>query len=123
MFYETKKENTRLFESLDMFSLALLDADPASLVVEIGSLFGQDVVLKLVEIFGGSVIRVPTKEQIQDAVRNACVWRDFSAGKSVSEICEEYSLHHKTVYAIVDRFKTFSSVKDVVDVERIARGE
>lgn len=119
-FYETKKENTRLFESLDMFTLSLLDADPASLIVEIGSLFGQDVVLKLVELFGGSVIRVPSKEELQEAVKRACVWRDYQAGKSISDICEEYSLHHKTAYAIIDRYKTLKSVGDVADVERNA---
>lgn len=118
MLYETKKENKQLFESLDLFTLALLDVDPSSLIVEICSLFGQDMAMKLVDLFGGSVIKVPTKHQIHEAVRRACVWRDFNAGKSVVEICEAYSLHHKAVYAMIDRLKTLSQVKEVADVER-----
>lgn len=108
MLSDNKKENLRLFESLDMFTLALLDVDPVSLISEVASVFGQDVAMRLVDLFGGSVVRVPTKEAVKDAVVRACIWRDHNAGVGIDQICESYGMRSKAVYAIIDRFKVLS---------------
>lgn len=106
----------RLFESFDLFLLALLDVDPKSFLVEMASLYGQETAMSMVDLFGGTVIKVPTKEAVMDAVKRACIWRDFSAGKSSQELSDEYNVSGKKVYAIVERYRQLTKVEETGNV-------
>lgn len=93
-----------LKEKSDLFYLAMLDADPNGLLGELSEMLGEEATMRIIDIFGGTTIKIPSKEKIRDAVRRACIWHDARVGISLDEICFRYSLSLSSVTRMIDEW-------------------
>ncbi|TXH14506.1 MAG: hypothetical protein E6R03_08950 [Hyphomicrobiaceae bacterium] len=93
-----------LQEKSDLFYLSMIDADPDGLMGEFAKMLGEEAAMKIVDIFGGTSIKIPSKEKIRKAVRRACVWHDAKNGVSLDEICFRYSLSLVSATRIIDEW-------------------
>lgn len=91
-------------EKSDLFFLSMIDADPNGLMGEFTKLLGEEATMRIVDIFGGTTIKIPSKSKIQKAVRRACIWHDAKSGMSLDDICFRYGLSLASVSKIIDEW-------------------
>lgn len=101
----------KLVETADLFYLAMVDVDPTSIIAELASMVGNENVLKLVEIFGGTTIKVPSVEEIRRAAKNASIWVDARNGVPVNEIAAKHSVSEAMVLRSIGRWNELDKAK------------
>ncbi len=110
---DENKKRQELLEVSDLFYLALIDADPSSLLAEVHSMIGFENTKTFIEIFGGTSIRVPTMATIKKAVLSASVWADHVRKTPSEEICSKYGMTVNRVMAIINRWAVLQNASQV----------
>jgi len=107
-------DTKKLIEATDLFSMAILEVDPNGVLPELVSMVGQENAMRLIDIFGGMTIKIPTKKQVAASVRNACIWVDYEHNKvPLDELCVKYSV---TMSALTKCIQTWTDIKEAVKV-------
>lgn len=88
----------------DLFYLAMVDADPESIMAELVSLIGQPAAIQIIDLFGGMTVKIPTKKKVAQAVKNASVWRDHTAGAALNDIADKHNISTTTALKIIERW-------------------
>lgn len=71
---EVRILDTRLRKHMDLFRLVLLQTGQYTLFPEMLEVFGQESVIKFLDIFGGITIRVPDRGVLERAVRDVDIY-------------------------------------------------
>jgi Mor family transcriptional regulator len=89
-------------EYLDAFLVLLLFKSQETILPEILECVGRDALFKFLEIFGGTTVKVPTKEFIERTMRNAAIYVDVvKKKKPVPEVAQRFELNDSTIRQIV----------------------
>lgn len=96
-------------EVSDLFALTMMDADPESLMTELTTLVGADGAMRLVDIFGGMTIRVPSKGKLAEAAKRASIWVDYQGGKmTIEQIADKHAITPRKVMDAINRWAEIS---------------
>ena len=64
----------RLHEQIDILKLVLLYSDQFSLLPELYDVFGQEKLLKFLDTFSGTTVKVPPADVLERAVRDISIY-------------------------------------------------
>lgn len=105
------EDTKKLIEATDLLALAMLDADPDSIMGELSYVVGHVKAMQLIDMFGGLTITFPTKQKLAESVKHACIWVDYDRGKmSIDELCSKYSMTTGKIWKIIDRWTGLNQV-------------
>jgi len=97
---------------IDYLYLALASLDDFGCVPYIYKVFGEELLIKFLDIFSGQTIEVPTADRLREVVRDVTIFRQLSSctpesrKKKVVSLSEEYELDPRTITAINDRMSS-----------------
>lgn len=100
-------------QSLDLIKVALLEFGIESHLPELFDIFGEDALLKFLDIFGGCTITIPSRHEVRDVIRDVRVYLELSRiprtteGRQniVGELCTRYDISARTLYNIFERME------------------
>lgn len=75
---EVRILDTRLRKHMSLFRLVLLQSGQYTLFPEMLEVFGEEAVIKFLDIFGGITIRVPDRGVLERAVRDVDIYVTLS---------------------------------------------
>lgn len=75
---EVRILDTRLRKHMDLFRLVLLQSGQYTLFPEMLEVFGEEAVIKFLDIFGGITVRVPDRGVLERAVRDVDIYVTMS---------------------------------------------
>jgi hypothetical protein len=114
---------------IDVLLLVLLHSDEYSLLPDLYEIFGEESLLKFLDIFAGSTITVPSQDQLATAARNVDIYvktanaaKKSTAARTAMEIqlSEHYEFDRRNVR------KVYAEMKDLVErrmsVDKIFKG-
>ena len=90
-----------------MFRASLIVVGEHSLLPELCEIFGNDTVMRFVELFGGKTITIPDKELIDKVLAMVDIYtRIEKSSTNASVVATKYGMDIDTVYAIHETLKT-----------------
>jgi len=97
-------------QTLDLIKVALLEFGLESHLPELYDIFGEEALLKFLDIFGACTIRVPSRHEVGDVIRNVRIYVEMSRIPSstegrkrvVKDLSTRYDLSAQRVYMIFD---------------------
>lgn len=100
-------------QTLDLIKVALLEFGLESHLPELYDIFGEESLLKFLDIFGGCTITIPSRHEVRDVIRDVRIYLELSRiaktaeGRRnvVSELCTRYDISPRTVYNIFGRME------------------
>lgn len=113
------EESTKKY--IDAIKAVLILQSNFDLLPEVYDIFGKEGTIKFLNIFAGRVIRIPTREEIDTAIRDVMLWVAVSKNGSVDSIralSAKYGVTKNEVVRIHGRVKDLMarykvSLKDV----------
>lgn len=102
---------------VNILLLILLNDDAYSFLPEINDIFGEEAVLKFLDIFSGTTIKVPNNKKLNKSVLEVEIFSRIEYSKyevSYKELAKEYSMREDTVeryyLKIKDLLKNYNHV-------------
>lgn len=80
-------------EGRDLLKLVLLQADELSMLPELFDIFGSNTLLRFLDVFGGMTLRVPTRSDIERAIRDVTLFLGVSRAPDRADAVTYY-MHH-----------------------------
>lgn len=100
-------------QALDLIKVALLEFGLESHLPELYDIFGEDDLLKFLDIFGGCTIKVPSRYEVRDVIRDVRIYLELSRiprsaegrQRVVNDLCTRYDLTGRSIYTIFGRME------------------
>jgi Mor family transcriptional regulator len=98
-------------EQAEFFKQVLLECAGATHIPEVCEILGSDAVIKFFDHFAGTTIEVPSREKIQQALRDTTIFfrmyqtKPGHKAELSRELAADYELKEHTVYLIYMRMK------------------
>lgn len=112
-------------EQRDMLWMMLVVAGQYTLLPEIYEVFGQESLIRFLEIFGGTTIVVPPREAIYETARAIDIFtRVYNTGHrstTITRLAEEYDISEEMVTSIFK--ETADTMHALSDLKQVLRGE
>lgn len=101
---------------VDALQIALLRTGRESLLPELYEIFGKEATIKFLDIFAGTTITVPSRQVVENAIRDTFIYLTLKKSKStgrpnsvdvVTDLADRYSIDRDTVnriYRDMDKF-------------------
>ncbi len=99
-----QKTNNRV----KLLMLVLLNTDAYTFLPELLDLFGEDKLLKFLDVFSGTSIQVPSREKLGKSIRDVDIFCRLEYAKhkpTYKELSEEYEVSEKYIYLTYNRIK------------------
>jgi hypothetical protein len=108
--------DSRSSKHIDALQIALLRTGRDTLLPEIYEIFGKESTIKFLDIFAGITVKVPTKQVIENAIRDTFIYLTLKKAKRngypkspdvVTDLADRYSIERSTVkiiYKEMDKF-------------------
>lgn len=88
-------------------SAALLSLDRFGLIPELFEIFGQEALLRFLDIFAGQTFKVPDHDTLTARIRDVIIWIELeNETKTVAELAEEYGLSDRRIREIRDSMRS-----------------
>jgi Mor family transcriptional regulator len=87
----------------DRLLMALIASDSLSALPELFGILGREKFLEFVDIFGGMVLKIPSRGALQAALRDTTIHQRHSQGVTAEVLSNEYGISVRQVYRIVAR--------------------
>ncbi len=95
---------------IDALQVALVRASRDSILPELYDIFGKESLLKFLDIFAGTTVKVPTKKVLEDAIRDTYIYLSLEKMKKsgkpkkgmtdvVRDLADRYSMSMEDVWA------------------------
>lgn len=82
-----------LEKTIDMVTMVLLHYNRHSVLPEILEVFGTELTIKFLDIFGGTTVKVPSRDSLHSCVRDVNVYLRLKAGSAtVEDLAHDYQL-------------------------------
>lgn len=96
---------------IDALQVALIRASRDSILPELYDIFGKERLLKFLDIFAGTTVKVPTKKVLEDAIRDTFIYLSLEKMKKsgkpkkimtdvVRDLADRYSMSMEDVWAV-----------------------
>lgn len=94
----------------DQIFLALVISDAFSVVPELFKTLGREQFLKFIDVYGGTTIRIPTRDSIMRCLRDVSIYQRYTEhGVDMKTLAQEYELSYHNVRRIILRVQTASN--------------
>jgi hypothetical protein len=91
----------------------MLDIDSNGIIAELVSMLGQENAMRLIDIFGGTTVSIPSKDTVARAIRHACAWVDYSINKiPLDVLCVKYDMTMRRMSEIVEKWQKIQDAAD-----------
>jgi hypothetical protein len=113
---KTKASQFAIFDNsatkhIDALQAALVRASRDSILPELYDIFGRESLLKFLDIFAGTTVKVPTKKVLEDSIRDTFIYLSLEKTKKsgkpkkvmtdvVRDLAGRYSIGMEEVWAI-----------------------
>ena len=98
--------DSELSRYFDVFmAVLLLDQKRESLLPDICDVFGKELTLKFIDLFGGSTITVPSRERIEKLTREVAIYSAVNGGQTAAKVASLYEISLDSVTAIHSRIQ------------------
>lgn len=104
-----------MLESSDLLVLAMIDIDPEAVTAELVSIVKPEGFIRLLQIFGGTTIKIPSIKEVKAAVKRAMVWKDYQNQFTFEELADKYSITVDAAIGIVNRWGVLNRARKVVE--------
>jgi hypothetical protein len=95
---------------IDALQVALVRASRDSILPELYDIFGKESLLKFLDIFAGTTVKVPTKKVLEDSIRDTFIYLSLEKVKKsgkpkkvmtdvVRDLADRYSMSMEEVWA------------------------
>ena len=100
------KTNKKL---IDVIELVLLYKFSDTLLPEIYGVIGKDKFIEFLSVFSGTTVKVPSFEELKNAIRDAIIYAEVKKGSSTKYLAKEYGITEKEVEEIYADVSTYLS--------------
>lgn len=87
-----------MHKHLDAVTLVLLYNNQNSLLPDLYEIFGDEALVKFIDIFGGTTIRVPSRDDLANAVRDVNIYLTLKHNRAkVEDLASQYRLTNTVI--------------------------
>lgn len=110
---------------VDVFYLVLLSIADKSILPEIYEIFGKDSMIKFLDIFSGTTIKVPSRHIIEKAIQQVDIYiqlTDKHTSQVAEHLAEQYGLEITGVWSTYQQMKNLCEKVLKIQVEPSTNG-
>jgi hypothetical protein len=102
---------------IDALQMALTRTGRDTLLPELYEIFGKEATIKFLDIFAGTTVKVPSKQVIENAIRDTFIYLTLKKAKRsynikpadvVNDLADRYSIERETVNLIYREMEKFA---------------
>ncbi len=114
-----KLYDTRAEKYIDALYALLVTTASTEFFPEMYEIFGRNAVVKFLDIFAGQTIRVPSREVVEEHIRDATVWVEVQRGeRTLPQIAESHGIVMKDIDRICEKVQTALRKLGITVVQR-----